>query len=124
MGKKIKILLVEDEAIVAKYLSMELMLEGYDVCSDVSTGEEAIQKALEYDPDLILMDINLIGEMDGIEAANKILNHKQIPIIFMTGYSKMEITDRARKINPIGYFNKPVEVEMLKPLLDKMFVTS
>ena len=88
MNKKVKILLVEDEAIVAQYLSLELELEGYEVCGYVATGEEAIQKALEEKPDLILMDINILGDIDGIQAAEEILKHRYIPIIFMTGYSK------------------------------------
>jgi two-component system, response regulator PdtaR len=121
MGKKIKILLVEDEAIIAQYLSLELELEGHEVCGYVATGEEAIQKALSEKPDLILMDINLLGEMDGIQAAEKILEYNYIPIIFMTGYSKLEFTSRAQKLNPLGYFNKPIEVEILSPLIEKTF---
>ncbi|RLC47277.1 MAG: hypothetical protein DRI23_11505 [Candidatus Cloacimonadota bacterium] len=121
MNKKVKILLVEDEAIVAQYLSLELELEGYEVCGYVATGEEAIQKALEEKPDLILMDINILGDIDGIQAAEEILKQRYIPIIFMTGYSKLEFTSRAQKLNPLGYFNKPVEVETLAPLIDKTF---
>jgi two-component system, response regulator PdtaR len=121
MNRNVKILLVEDEAIVAQYLSMELELEGYEVCGFVATGEEAIIKAAEEKPDLILMDINLAGEMDGIDSAEVIMTENKIPIIFMTGYSKLEFTDRAKILNPIGYFNKPVEVEMLKPIIDKLF---
>jgi len=121
MDKKVKILLVEDEAIVAQYLSLELELEGYEVCGYVATGEEAIQKTFQEKPDLILMDINLLGEIDGIQAAEEILKQIYIPIIFMTGYSKLEFTARAQKLNPLAYFNKPIEVETLTPLIDKTF---
>ena len=81
MKQKINILLVEDEAIIAKYLSCELELEGYNVCACVPTGEEAIEKSIELNPDLILMDINLLGEMNGIEATEKIFKRKKIPFL-------------------------------------------
>ena len=118
---RIKILLVEDEAIIARYLSMELELEGYEVCGYVGSGEEAVEMARSENPDLILMDIHLSGKMDGIDATEEIQRFKNIPVIFMTGYSRLEYTERARKLNPLGYFNKPLEVENIKPLLLKHF---
>jgi len=121
MSEKVKVLIVEDEAIVAQNLCMELQLEGYHVCGFVATGEEAISLVKQEDPDLILMDVNLIGDMDGIETSEKIMELKKIPIIFMTGYSKLEFSDRAMKLNPVGYFNKPIDVEMITPLIDEIF---
>jgi YesN/AraC family two-component response regulator len=119
---KIKVLLVEDEAIVAKYLQMELELEGYDVYRFVTRGEDAIISAREDNPDLVLMDINLLGTIDGIDAAAQILENKpDMKLIFMTGYPRLEYTKRAEKLNPLGYLNKPVEVETLRPLIQKAF---
>ncbi len=119
--RKIKILVVEDEAIIARYLTMELELEGYEVCGYVGSGEEAVEKMKKENLDLILMDINLKGKIDGIDAAEQIQNLKKIPIIFMTGYSRLEYSERAAKLNPLGYLNKPIEVENIKPLVEKHF---
>jgi len=119
--KQIKLLLVEDEAIVAKYLKMELELEGYLVLDFTPTGEAAVEKAGLDKPDVVLMDIKLAGEMDGVAAAEIITREYGIPIIFMTSYSKLEITKRAKEMKPAGYFNKPVSAEDLKPVIDGLF---
>ena len=121
MEKQIKIMLVEDEAIVAKYLKMELEEEGYLVLDYIPTGEAAVEKAGLHKPDVVLMDIKLAGEMDGVAAAEIITREYGIPIIFMTSYSKLEITKRAREMKPAGYFNKPVSAEDLKPVIDGLF---
>lgn len=119
--KKIKILIVEDEAIIAKYLSLELEYDGFNVCAYVGSAEEAIATAAKEQPDLILMDINLNGEMDGIEAMEKI--GPDIPVIFMTGYSQKDIVERAKNLKPLGFFPKPVEVEYIKPVIEAYFKT-
>jgi DNA-binding NarL/FixJ family response regulator len=121
MKENIKILIVEDEAIVARCLCMELEMVGYEVCKYASSGEEAIDRAKEHEPNLILMDINLVGSINGIEAARQIHEHKAIPIIFMTGYSQIEIIDEVKEVNPICYFSKPIEIETLIPVIDKYF---
>ena len=97
------ILVVEDEAITAILYSKVLTRAGYRVCKPVATGEEAITTADSESPDIILMDINLIGEIDGIEAAEKILEHHPVPIIFLTGYSNEDTHQRALKLNPVAY---------------------
>ncbi|OPX27357.1 MAG: hypothetical protein B1H06_04815 [Candidatus Cloacimonas sp. 4484_143] len=121
MKENIKILIVEDEAIVARCLSMDLEMMGFEVCEFASNGKEAIIRAIENEPNLILMDINLVGDINGIEAARQIREHKAIPMIFMTGYSQFEINDKVKELNPICFINKPVEVEMLKPVIDEYF---
>ena len=102
-----RILVVEDEAIVAMGLKEKLEDLGHKVVDIVFKGEEAVEKALKSEPDLILMDIVLKGYMDGIEAANKIRNHLNIPIIYLTAYSDEEILKRARMTEPYGYILKP-----------------
>lgn len=111
MKKKIKVLVVEDEMIVAQYISMELEANGYEVCGYVATGEEAVKKAEQEEPDLILMDINLAGKTDGIEAAQEILEHRKIPIIFMTGYSQQEFSPSEKITSPTRFLIKPVDVD-------------
>ncbi len=81
-----RILIVEDEAIIAKEMENQLQDLGYEVTSIVDTGEKAIERAEEDKPDLILMDIRIKGEMDGIEAAEEIRNRFGIPDIFSTAY--------------------------------------
>lgn len=121
MKKKIKILLAEDELLIAQCLKIELELNGYAVCSFVASGEEAIEIAKEEKPDIILMDIHLSGKMDGIEAARQIVALKDIPIIFMTGYNDTNIHKKAQKINPVAYLEKPIEVYDITPIIESLF---
>lgn len=118
MNQSLRILLVEDEILTAIAMEIELKQAGYDVCRRVATGEDAVMVARQESPDLILMDIRLAGELDGIEAAQQIQASSSIPIIFMTGYPDEEIEERARKLNPLGYFLKPVRLPGLQPLID------
>ncbi len=108
MKKNNKILVVEDEAMNAMYLKMILTKAGFCIQNIVATGEDAISKVFDEKPGVVLMDIRLAGEMDGIEAAVQIKNHSDIPIIFMTGYPDSEHMERAKFVNPARYFIKPI----------------
>ncbi len=107
--KKTKILVVEDELLVAEDLKYRLSSLGYQVVGVASSGKAAIAKAVELKPDLILMDIKLQGEMDGIEAAGKIKLHQNIPVIFLTAYSDDATLKRAKITEPFGFLIKPYE---------------
>lgn len=123
MKDLIRILLVEDEVLIAMRLEMELNMGGYRVCKRVSTGENAIISAEFELPDIILMDIRLGGEIDGIEAVQQIQRIRtcsNTPIIFMTGYPDKEIADRAKLLNPIAYFIKPIKFEDLKSVINSI----
>jgi two-component system, OmpR family, phosphate regulon sensor histidine kinase PhoR len=102
-----KILIVEDEAIVALHEEENLKNMGYTVVGKASSGEEAIRKAEETQPDLVLMDIVLKGEMDGIEAAGQIHARLDIPVIFVTAYGDEKTLQRAKLTEPFGYILKP-----------------
>ena len=104
---KASILVVDDEAIIAMNLRNRLERLGYEVFMPVASGEEAIEKAGELSPDLILMDIVLLGELDGIDAAAKIRSEYDIPIIYLTAYSDEAILERAKITEPFGYIIKP-----------------
>ena len=80
---------------------------GYDVPAIVCSGEEAIKKVKENKPDLVLMDINLHGEMDGIETASKIHSFSDIPVIYLTAYSDDKTLERAKITEPFAYMIKP-----------------
>lgn len=102
-----RILIVEDEIITAKDIKESLQDNGYVVLATVSSGEEAIKKVEEENPDLVLMDIMLKGEVDGIETARQIRLISNIPIVYLTAYSDKNILERAKITEPFGYILKP-----------------
>lgn len=105
--KNAKIMIVEDEAIIAKDIQNRLKKLGYAVVGVVSSGEEAIHKAAETFPDLILMDIHLKGNIDGVEAARQIRNHLNVPIIYLTAYADDSTLERAKVTEASSYLLKP-----------------
>jgi CheY-like chemotaxis protein len=122
MNRQIKILLVEDEVITAMFMQKQLSSNGYNIVDHVSTGENAVLSSKKNTPDLILMDIRLAGEIDGIEAASIIKAESDIPIIFVTGYDSESVHERAEKLNPLGYFVKPLNIKSLKEIVESYFV--
>ena len=113
-----KILIVEDEIIVAMGVEQKLLDLGYDVINIVDTGEDAVKCAKQLKPDLILMDIVLKGKMDGIEAAQQIHDNLDIPIIYLTAYSDDDVLKRARITEPYGYMIKPFRKNEVKAYIE------
>ncbi len=113
MQNKIKVLIVEDEAMVAMLMRRNLRLLDYDICALAATGEEAIAAVEAHHPDVIVMDIHLPGMMDGLEAAQKIRDRYPTPIIFLTGYSDENVWKRADQVHPAAYMVKPVQTQEL-----------
>lgn len=105
--KQINILIVEDELLIAKNLSPKLEKLGYQIADIVSSGADAIQRARELRPDLILMDIVIKGDIDGIETAAIINQELDIPIIYTTAYADDETLQRAENTGSYGYLLKP-----------------
>lgn len=101
----------------AMFLEMLLQEEGFDVCSRVATGEEAIAAADRETPDLILMDVRLAGGMSGFEAAERIFQKRRVPIIFMTGYGEESVQERAMEFDPVGFLVKPLSVTDIKRII-------
>jgi two-component system cell cycle sensor histidine kinase/response regulator CckA len=116
--KKSQILIVEDELIVADDIKTSLIRLGYDVCGMVVSGKEAIKKAKEIRPDLVLMDIVLKEEMNGIEAASLIRSRFHIPVVYLTAHSDNKTLKRAKIAEPFGYIRKPVEQKELKTAME------
>jgi two-component system, response regulator PdtaR len=110
---KAKVLVVEDQNIVALNIRNKLKNLGYIVPGTAATGEEAIKKAELTNADLVLMDIMLKGEMDGIEAARAIKEKLGIPILYLTAYTDDETLERAKTTEPAGYISKPFKEEDL-----------
>jgi diguanylate cyclase (GGDEF)-like protein/PAS domain S-box-containing protein len=103
-----RILIVEDESIIAFNLQEILEFLGYDVVSTVVSGEQAIDRAAQLSSDLILMDIRLKGKMDGIEAAHQIWEQFEIPTVYLTGYSDKTTLEKALSSSHFGYLLKPI----------------
>lgn len=104
-----KILIVEDERIVARDIAKRLTKLGYVVSGSVATGEEAVQKVAELQPDLVLMDIQLRGAMDGVEAAEHIRANSDVSVIFLTAYADENTLQRVKATEPFGYVIKPFD---------------
>jgi len=122
--KKVDLMIVEDEIVIQYQLKKQLERMGFHVSSTATRGMEAINKAEKQKPDVVLMDIQLEGDMDGIEAASIIKNRFDIPIIFTTAYADEEKINRAKLTVPYSYLVKPVKERDLKIAVDMAFHVS
>ncbi|MGE3774340.1 MAG: response regulator, partial [Gammaproteobacteria bacterium] len=113
-----QILVVEDQRAVAGALKMRLRGLGYDVTAIARDGFEAIEKAAELHPDLILMDVRLGEGMDGIEAAQRIRSTLDIPVIYISAHVDQKLLERARATQPAGFINKPFTTKDLLTAID------
>ena len=104
-----RIMIVEDEVLVADDIADTLRGMGYEITAVEADGDDAIRRAESDRPDLVLMDIMLRGKTDGVEAASQIRSRLQIPVIFLTAYSDNEIVERAKITEPFGYLIKPFQ---------------
>jgi len=109
-----KILVIENERIIAKDLELSLEHLGWNVCETAYSGKEALEKVHIMKPDLILMDIKLGNGTDGIEVAQKITSIYDVPVIYLTAFADSEILNRGKVTNPCGYIIKPVEERNLR----------
>jgi signal transduction histidine kinase len=112
-----RILVVEDEAIVARDIATQILALGYEVAGMASSGEQAVALAEELAPDLVVMDIQLGAAMDGIAAARLIRARFAIPIVFLTAFDADEILERAKLTEPFGYILKPFSERELRAVL-------
>jgi PAS domain S-box-containing protein/putative nucleotidyltransferase with HDIG domain len=115
---KIRILVVEDESLVARDIQNMLRSLGYEVTGIVASGELAIQKAAASTPDLVLMDIVLKGDIDGIAAAERLWEEYGIPVIYLTAYADDTTFERAKLTKPFGYLLKPFEERELQTTIE------
>jgi CheY-like chemotaxis protein len=115
---KAKILVVEDEGIVALNIQSDLESRGYDVPVVVASGEEAVKEAERTRPDLVLMDITLSGDMDGVEAATQIRAHLDIPVVYLTAFADDKTLQRAKIAEPYGYILKPFDERELHTTIE------
>ncbi len=107
MNSPFKILIVEDEMIIGANISLQLSKLGYEVTGIISKGEEALNHVLQNHPDMIIMDIQLKGKMDGVDTALAIQRESPLPIIYLTANSDDEHFKRAKDTNPSAFISKP-----------------
>ncbi|HEX7156937.1 MAG TPA: diguanylate cyclase [Burkholderiaceae bacterium] len=112
------ILVVEDEWVVAKDLQRSLSYFGYNVPSTAATADEAIRLAQDHRPDLVLMDVNLAGPRDGIEAARELRASHDVPVVFLTAFSDEDTVARAKVVEPHSYLVKPVKIDELRSAVE------
>ena len=108
------VLIVEDEAIVALDLSNQIQDLGHKVVGIADNADAAVRLATQHRPDIVLMDVVLKGDRDGIEAAKPIQGELGIPVIFLTAFSDTQTVDRATQVGPFGYLNKPFQIRELR----------
>lgn len=113
-----RVLIVEDESIIALDIQTSLQNAGYQVVSIATTAEEALMNTASFRPDLVLMDIRLRGEMDGVETAEQIRQTWQLPVIFLTAHADENTLSRAKKTQPFGYILKPFEDRELITMIE------
>lgn len=116
--RKSRILVVEDDELVALYIQLKLELLGYQCVAHTARGEDAITLCAQLRPDLVLMDIQLAGTMDGISAAEVIYNQFSVPVIFLTSSAANDTLERALKVDAFGYIIKPFSDQELRAGLE------
>lgn len=114
--ESLRILIADDETLITMSLSTMLQNIGHRMIARARTGQEAVEKAKELSPDLILMDIKM-EDMDGLEASRQILAQQPVPIIILTAYSQMDLIEKADEIGVSGYLVKPVSENDLLPAI-------
>lgn len=113
-----KLLIVEDEGVVAWHIQEAVENMGHTVVGSVASGKKAVELVAETQPDLVLMDILLKGELDGIEAAQQIYDRFNTPVIYLTAYADDQTLERALTTNPFGYLIKPFQEKELRTTLE------
>jgi len=113
-----KVLIVEDDKLIAHIEQWRLSKLGYDVCGSAGTGIESLNCVAKMRPDIILMDISLEGEMDGIETARQIKKDFNIPVIFVSAHVDGATIERARAIHPEGFIQKPFNDDDLRVAIE------
>ncbi len=113
-----RVCLVEDEVILAKSLSLDLGHAGYTVVNTETTGEGAVSFLRRHNVDIVLMDIGLAGDLDGVSAAQQIRTFSAVPIVFMTGYANRANDPAVAAVQPLGFLAKPISFNRLRRVLE------
>lgn len=115
-----KIFVVEDDLIIQLFITKTLERAGYEVVGDARSGKDTLALLENVKPDLILMDISLVGDMNGVETAHEVNNRHQIPVVFMTGNADDATIEKAKETNPLGFIFKPIDENHLLKKLEEL----
>lgn len=115
---KTSVLVVEDDNVMAKIAEMRLISLGYEMCCRATTAAEAIDAVVNYKPDVVLMDINIKGNIDGIDTARMIKKGFKIPIIYATAHTDEATLERARETRPDGFISKPYKDDNIRVAIE------
>lgn len=111
------IMIVENDVIIANDIMVTLTEEGYEICCMTTTGEAALEEAVKHRPDLVIMNVNLQGNMTGIEAADQIVERTRTPIIFLTGYPEHSVMNGRSEAGLFRFVSKPIsQTELLSAI--------
>ncbi len=114
----LRVLVVDDESLIAMALNDQLEHLGHEVVATASTAQEAIDLAAEHQPDLILMDVHLGGGIDGLEAAQRINAARETPVVVLTGFPDKELVERGRSCGVVAHLLKPIDIDDLRLAID------
>ena len=117
MKPPLRVYVVEDEALIAMELIDRIQRMGYDICGSATRGEQALLEVPELAPDVVLMDIRLAGEIDGIDTAARLRQGSDVPVVFLTAHSDGAHMARASQVRPSGYLLKPFQERELNAAL-------
>lgn len=118
MSERYKVLLVEDERVVAKDLALTLESMGYEVIGSAATRDEALAICAKQVPDIVLMDIRIKGNVDGIDTAKELLDLYGLHVIYLTAHADVASIDRAKRTRPHAYLLKPVKAGELQGAIE------
>jgi DNA-binding NarL/FixJ family response regulator len=118
------VLIVEDDTLTALTLYDVIEFWGYKVCPVAGTPETALQNVREYQPDVVMLDMHLPGDMDSLELARKVQACSGAAIVFMTGDSENALKKRALRLNPLAYMLKPLQLNELRGILQEAYPSS
>ena len=124
MNEKLRILIVESDIASAMHMKRQFEVADYEVLELVHTGEEAVKITREKNPDFVIMDLGLKGNVNGFMAAQEIGGRLNTDIILMTDYQNMDILERARVIKHVWYFIKPFNIGRIKQVIDSLAAVS
>jgi CheY-like chemotaxis protein len=116
--KQVRIFFVEDDEVLARVIVWRLTKLGHDVCGSSNNGAEAIEKIKKLTPDLVLLDIELQGNMDGIQIGEFLAANTHIPFIYLTSHTEENFLKRAKKTGPKGYIRKPFDDDGLRVAIE------
>lgn len=112
-----RVVIAEDERLIALGLKTILRRLGHEVCAMYPSAEQCIDQAPQFEPDLVFMDIRMEGQMDGIEAASVLREKYDIPVVFTTAYDDPETRSRAAQVHPIAFLRKPIGADCIASTL-------